>query len=356
MLSRGKCLIYGAFSSVMFALTLAVGLLLFPSVASAQQTWHVQVGAESQNEAKQADAFLPNEIWIYAGDSITFKFSPKNEVHTVTFIPTDTNRPGFQGPPGVPVGCAAVVTGDPAVTPEQDASYGGSGCVNSGPLNAKTDGGTYTVTFPDPGNYKMVCLVHADMNGVVHVLPHTATLPYDQFDYNRQARDEARDLLNDTDTPREERADFAPTENVVLMTGDLSATAGGRQYVSIVRFVPGTIQIHAGEAVEWINTDPTEPHTVTFGAEPPHGPTQVLNATPGPDGALEATIASPLETGTSNVSSGFLQAAPQDRTGLGQSAPGVTRLRITFPNPGTYQYKCALHDVDGMVGKVVVLP
>jgi plastocyanin len=377
MITRGRSLVRNGFSLAILGLTLVAGLLMLPPAASAQQTWYVQVGAESHSEAKQATAFLPNEIWIYAGDSITFKFAPKNEVHTVTFLdPGDPSvmpavpaqvRPFFApGPPGAPVGCDHVDS--ETATQPSGSSYGGHdamapnyACVNSGPM---ADGATYTVTFPTPGNYKMVCLVHADMNGVVHVLQNTdssapfyaTSLPYDQFDYNRQARDEARDLLTDNDTPREERADFPPSANVVLMTGEVSATPGGRQYVAIVRFLPGTIQIHAGETVEWINADPTEPHTVTFGAEPLHGPTQVLHATPGPDGALEATITSPSETGNSNVSSGFLQAALQDRTGLAQSAPGVTRLRITFPNPGVYVYKCALHDVDGMVGKVVVLP
>lgn len=358
MASHEKCRTRILPTSLVLALALAAGVLALPSVASAQQIWQVQVGAESQNMGKQADAFLPNEIWIYAGDSIQFKFAPKYEIHTVTFIPTDTNRPGFQGPPGVPVGCSVVLPGPPPApdpTPKADASYDGTGCVNSGPLNATTNGGTYTVTFPDPGNYKMVCLVHADMNGVVHVLPLTATLPYDQADYNRQARDEARDLLHSPLNAQEERADFPPDENVVLMTGKLSATAGGRQYVSEVRFVPGTIQIHAGETVEWINADPTEPHTVTFGKEPLHGfnPTlPTMNVGTGLDGALEATVSS---TGDF-VNSGFLQAAPQDHTGAPQTAPGITRIRITFPKAGVYPYHCALHDVDGMVGTVVVLP
>jgi plastocyanin len=278
MLSRGKFLIRRTFSSVIpVALMLVGGLLALPSAASAQQTWNVQVGAESQNEARQADAFLPNEIWIYAGDSIQFKFGPKHEIHTVSFLEDKQVRPLFSGPPTAPVGCDKI--GAESAAQPSGTEYGGTGatspalpCVNSGPM---ADGATYTVKFPTAGNYKMVCLVHADMNGVVHVMQntdssmpfHAASLPYDQFDYNRQARDEASDLLTDSDTPREERADFPPSENVVLMTGEVAATAGGRQYVAVVRFLPGTIRIHAGETVEWINTDPTEPHTVTFGTE-----------------------------------------------------------------------------------------
>jgi len=361
MIMRGK-LLYGTFSSMIFSLTLVSAFLMFPSVASAQQTWQVQVGAESHNEAMQADAFLPNEIWIYAGDSIQFKFSPKHEIHTVTLLEAGQVRPLFAGPPTPPppVGCDTV--NSEAIAQPSGESYDGVGvspnlaCVNSGP---RAGGASYTVKFPTAGNYKLVCLVHSDMNAVVHVLQYwaptdpfyAASLPYQQSDYDSQAAQEIRDLLTDSDHPLQKAKSFPPSENVVLMTGEVTATAGGRQYLSIVRFLPGTIQIHAGETVQWINTDPTEPHTVTFGTEPGN-PQTVVNATLGSDGALEATINSPSDS----VSSGFLQAAPQDRPFLPQSAPGTTRLRIKFTKPGTYHYICGLHDVDGMVGTVVVLP
>ena len=47
---------------------------------------------------------------------------------------------------------------------------------------------TYSVTFPAAGNFKFVCLVHADMTGVVHVLDPSETLPHDQDFYDRQAQ------------------------------------------------------------------------------------------------------------------------------------------------------------------------
>jgi len=56
------------------------------------------------------------------------------------------------------------------------------------------------------------------------------------------------------------------------------------------------------------------------------------------------------------VHSGFIVAAPQNRLAVPQAPPGVTRFRITFTRPGTYNYKCALHDNLGMVGKVIVRP
>ncbi len=58
-----------------------------------------------------------------------------------------------------------------------------------------------------------------------------------------------------------------------------------------------------------------------------------------------------------SADSGFIQTRKRTRTGSHAGCPlGTTRIRITFPKAGTYQYHCALHDVDGMLGTVVVLP
>jgi plastocyanin len=46
-----------------------------------RQTWFATVGAQSNDKGRQALAFLPNEIWIHAGDSITWMFDV-DEIHT----------------------------------------------------------------------------------------------------------------------------------------------------------------------------------------------------------------------------------------------------------------------------------
>jgi plastocyanin len=150
---------------------------------------------------------------------------------------------------------------------------------------------------------------------------------------------------------------------VIAGVGEIAATGGGTQYRSVVRFLNPTITIHKGQSVTWTNLDPTEPHTVTFGTEPagfiPTVPVDLGSSKP--DGTLTGTINSTSDF----LNSGFIQAQAPDRTapGLGtppsgdaQLPPGTTRISITFNNPGTYQYHCALHDVDGMQGTVVVLP
>src|SRR6516165_1784668 len=64
--------------------------------------WFATVGAQSSDKGRQALAFLPNEIWIHAGDSITWQFDA-DEVHTVTFVPDSDTRPAFfDAPPSAP--------------------------------------------------------------------------------------------------------------------------------------------------------------------------------------------------------------------------------------------------------------
>lgn len=278
-------------------------------------------------------------------------------------------------------------------------------------------GTTFTVTFPKAGNYKLVCLIHTDMTGTVHVLVNNAAnagLVHSQRFYDDVAQDEVRAILSDDDhrddedhrgwNDRRDR-DHAVTAGI----GEIVATGGGQQYRAVVRFLPGTIHIHAGDSVVWTNLDPTEPHTVTFGNEPAgfvptlYSLPPALVLAPGPPipnppalctstvttdcqdpstgtviGTINCTTTPSATAGTSPcnaaftpqtnsvnpppppyapysfLNSGFLQAAIPDRTGSAQVPPGTTRIRITFPNKGTYYYHCALHDTDGMNGAVIV--
>src|ERR1700720_2470605 len=135
--------------------------------------WNADVGAQNTDLGNQALAFLPSELWIHAGDSIVWRF-PTAELHTVSFLTAVQIRPPFFP---VDVGC-------PGTTPDGSLVTGAS-CVNSGVL---VSGQTYTVTFPTPGNFKLVCLVHIRMTGAVHVLSLSETLPHDQAFYDQEAQ------------------------------------------------------------------------------------------------------------------------------------------------------------------------
>ncbi len=161
-------------------LTGALAILMAGVAATTLQAkeWQATVGAESPDRGSHALAFLPNELWIQTGDSIRWTF-PTHERHTVTFLTPGQIRPANFGPVfGVSVGC-------PGSTPD-GSSFDGSSCVNSDILLLPEDSDsaatplTYSVTFPSAGNFKMVCLAHADMTGMIHVRNATDTIPYDQ--------------------------------------------------------------------------------------------------------------------------------------------------------------------------------
>jgi plastocyanin len=328
---------------------LTPAVLLFPQAVHAT-AWNAAAGAQSTDEGIQALAFLPNELWVHVFDTITWTF-PTPEIHTVTFLKQDTTpqqvRPRR---PGVGGGC-------PGTTPD-DSNFDGSACVTSQD-DQLVNGGTYTVMFPKAGNFKLVCLVHNNMTGAVHVLAATEPLPFDQAFYDAQGHKEQTALLTDgaglkgqgTATAQQSSGDA-----VTVGIGEIVATGGGSDTVSVMRFLQDSIVVRMGDTVEWTNLDPVTPHTVTFGPGPDPSPPQPPSPglLPDSDGVLHAVLASPPPPG-SVLHSGFLQAAFQDQTGLAQLPLGVTRFRVTFTTPGTFNYRCALHDVLGMEGRVIVL-
>ena len=304
------------------------------------ESWRLTVGAQSPDQAVQALAFLPNEIWIHAGDSITWSFPAPD--HSVTFLKPRQARPTFQ------VGC-------PGTTPD-GSTFDGSTCVNSG--RVENTSSKYAVTFPTPGNYRLVCLVHANMTGTVHVLDLSEPLPHGHKFYDAQARAQQRDLLSDVDGESTKRSGHSESANsgthnhqIVTGTGEIVSTPGGVQSVSVMRFLQPSINIHAGETVEWNSLD-VSGHAITFGQEPPNPTPPSANVFIDPDGTRHAIV----NTTADNVHSGLITQAPQERTGQAQPTPGATRFRVTFPLPGTFRFKCPLHDQLGMTGEVLVLP
>ncbi|HEY2907992.1 MAG TPA: plastocyanin/azurin family copper-binding protein [Vicinamibacterales bacterium] len=294
-------------------------------------------GAENHDMGHQVLAFLPNELWIHEGDSVTWSF-PTAERHTVSFLTPGQVRQKFQ------VGCPGSVP--------SGATYIGTTCVNSDVL---MNGQTYTVTFPQHGNFKLACLVHLYMTGVVHVLDAAEILPHDQQYYDREAERERRELLSDADGLEGRALVIArrtsDTEVAAGISDVVATTGGGVHGSAVMRFLRDRIEVHVGDTVEWTNISPGVNHTVTFGTEPsdPFAPPS-SNVTTDLDGALHSIVGSP----TDSVHSGLFGPAPGERVGAAQTPLGVTRFRVTFTAPGTFRYICALHDDEGMVGTVVV--
>lgn len=305
--------------------------------------WNAAVGAQSSDQAKQAMAFLPNELWIHAGDSIMWT-SAADEIHTVSFLTLGQPRPPLFDPSGAFIGC-------PNATAD-GSSFNGSACVTSNPLQF---GQTYTVQFPNAGNFKLVCLVHARMTGAIHVLAPTEMLPFDQAFYDREGVSERSDLMADASGLQgRANADSQHSAPHAVAAGisSISATGGGSQMTAVWRFFGETTVVHVGDTVEWTNLAPTAVHTITFGTEPANLVPPSPGVTTDSDGARHAIISST----TQSVNSGFLIAPNQETVGVGEAPLDKTRFRATFTVPGTFNYVCGIHDFLGMIGTVVVLP
>lgn len=317
------------FRSILWLLLIA---LIVPLSVQAE-TWTLAVGAQSPDKARQALAFLPNEVWIHSGDTVAWTIKA-DEIHTITFLKAGQVRLPFT------LGCPGFSFGG--------AWFDGSTCVSTPPL---PKGETFSVTFPTAGNYKLVCLVHADMTGVVHVLDPNVPLPHGQAFYDEQGALQAQSLLTSALMDMS-HVHAASPNSVTTGSGETVSTGGGHQTVSVMRFSDDSVPIHVGDTVEWTNDDPSTPHTITFGAEPANPIPPDCACTVDSDGALHATISSP----TDSVHSGFIVAASQDRIFLPQAPVGNTRFRITFTAAGTFPYICALHDGLGMKGTITVFP
>ena len=307
--------------------------------------WSAQVGAQSSDMGNQVLAFLPNELWIHAGDGIQFTFAT-DEPHTVSLLKSGQTRPAAFSLVGIN---GRVFVGCPGTTPD-GSSFDNSACVTSGP---DTTGQTYTVTFPTVGNFKLVCLVHSRMTAAIHVLPLSGALPYNQADYDLQAYREGSKLLWDAFGLQGGGNDKGARTSGLAETAGISAilaNGGGSQTTAVMRFLGATKVVHVGDTVEWTNLSTPVFHTITFGTEPANDMPPSPGVTVDSDGVRHATLSSPND----NVNSGYIGAPNQETVGQPQAALDFTRFRVTFTAPGTFNYICALHDDVGMIGTVIV--
>ncbi len=306
---------------------LALGVVVWsPAMAGADtspQTWTVLVGAQSPDSAISGMKFLPGEITIDAGDTVHW-VANSIELHTVTFL--DGGQPQDALPEFNPGITSQITTqGGPVLQGGGDYNSGIMTTVptgeDAGPLPPVAHVASYDLTFPDAGTYTYYCLVHgAMMKGVVTVDPAGTPYPMTQAEIDHRAQLEANAIVTDGNRLR------AETNRMAAMAGPHTVMVGNDDMnAMLMRFVHQRVTVPVGGTVTFTNPGMGGPHTVTFGEEPP-GP------------ALEA----------------YVPAASYGGGNLSSFIPGHLDFKVTFTEPGTYHYICALHDVQGMVGTVVV--
>ena len=306
---------------------LSVTALFASPALAATQTWHVQAGYlsfDGSGPSGGGNRFYPAAVSIHQGDSI--EFAPMG-AHTITF-----NRPA--GPVFILFGPSATAT---ATSP---TDFVNSGIIGDSPVPT-----SYTLTFASTlpaGTYQVICGLHIGMSETVNLLPVGATLPKTDADYAA-----TRDAQVAADRAAQAEAVAEATDSDE--DGGATVLAGiGTQRTSALRFFPASITVHVGEKVTFLKRqDPTEPHTVTFGEEPPDPVAQLV--------ARGGTTYS----GTEDISSGFMSTKAQFAYYQLAGTPlpvALTKYKVQFTKVGDWPYICALHDVIGMRGVVHVVP
>ncbi|MGD9932877.1 MAG: plastocyanin/azurin family copper-binding protein, partial [Dehalococcoidia bacterium] len=274
----------------------------------------VVVRAGDGEDGYAINAFLPASFTVAAGTTVRWEF-PWFEPHTVTF--------------GSPQ------TGAPQSTPS-GSDYTGTGFHTSdltfGP------GKSYDVRFPEAGVFPFYCVTHAEMRGTVTVVASTSD---DQSSITARGGLEFTAALVDL---KAIARDWASRPDVRLPLPDGStehvvAIAGATSYGDVQQFFPPSVTVRAGDTVRWHSVVRT-PHTATFGPFPGGLP---VVGNPAVDDVYQPAA---VYEGTGYWNSGV----------IGVDWPLGLDFAMQFGKPGKYLYYCILHDTQGMVGEIVVLP
>lgn len=330
------------------------------------RVWRVRVGGGREPDLIEFNAFFPKALTINAGDTVFFDFTGLHNPHTVTFLSGQTAplllvpAEAGVGPVGTPAARAAIprLMFNPATAfPAGGKAYDGTGVANSGLSVLRQPGQFFTLTFTTPGTFNYLCLVHPmHMKGTITVQKTGAAVPHEQADVDALVAEEMAQAL---DQGKKLLAEYGASATTSARAGggtiwEVRAGADDDEAV-LLRFLPDTLTVNAGDTVRWTDRSAVEPHTVTFlgGAapldlvvpEPRAGgpPKLVINP------AIVAPAGPSVYRGQGYANSGALGADFGKYTKL-------TTYELTFATPGTYPYYCALHGSPtmGMRGTVTV--
>lgn len=330
---------------IVLLLLVAISVTLMPvRRVSAATTWTVRAGSSRDNGALQALRFLPKDVTVTAGDTVQWAVGAAD--HTIYF-PAGQKAPDLI----VPGKNKGELVWNPAVffaSPQK--TYDGSGPVSGGVLSSVVPQmpRTYAVTFAKAGTYPYVCLFHPGMEGTITVQAGGTAAPKTQADYDKTAAQEAREALD--------KAAELMKANTPIVSGapgkrtfTLNLVGSKEHAVSPYRFPVDRLEIRRGETVTWAMKDPTELHTVTFGAKKGF---DIVTMKPQPQGppVLMVNMQSMAPTpGKEHRGPGFYNSGFMLTEG-----PGARSYTLKFTRAGTYNYDCTTHVLFGMKASIVV--
>jgi plastocyanin len=103
--------------------------------------------------------FLPQELTVKVGDTVTWVQSDPQEIHTVTF-PTEDSPISLTVTETPPLGPPIILYDPLAIQPQGGPVHRGVGYYNSGIMQPFA---RYTLTFLQPGAYSYICIPHANL-------------------------------------------------------------------------------------------------------------------------------------------------------------------------------------------------
>jgi plastocyanin len=314
-----------------------------PARAGTGRTWTVIAGGAASGMAVVAQGFFPRTLEVAVGDSVSWRFEGWG-FHTVTFL-------GGEQAPKTTVPEGEKVYLNPRVFfPAGEKTFDGTGYHNSGapPEDPKAwPRFHYALTFTTPGTYDYVCLIHPGMSGRIVVKELVTESPAAALARGRQ---EQRAALQ---AGLAAWARFRPERKDGSVVLPLPGDTAGRW--SIFRFSRQPVVIRRGTTVTWEMRDPFEIHAVTFMGRmrAMHKHEEFVLVQPQAQGAprlqINPKIAVPTKVtaydGEEYANSGIL---------FPPGAPGPHSFALTFTKPGRYEYFCAVHDLYGMRGVIIV--
>lgn len=280
------------------------------------------------------NTFLPQSVYLRVGDTVTWDF-PWDEPHSVTF---------------------GEITGNPDAPSNPDEAvpeYDGTGFLNSGLVFPSPEGSTFSVKFTAEGTFDYYCFIHPFMTGEVVIQGPGVG------EQDNQASVDARGAAAYTSSINELKAAAgAASAKPVAIS---SKVGGGKKYTltvssltdlksgDVMQFFPAKFNVNVNDEVEFVSTIAT-PHDVIFtppgvdiSAGPPAGAPQDLLEWDPFSGGYHYSKGIKLDN-TSVV------ASPM----IGNGWPEGNAASFTFTKAGTYNYACALHASQGMVGQINV--
>jgi plastocyanin len=317
------------------ATALVLGLVLsvsFAGTAQAATTLNVGVGVGAGTVA--GNVYVPGDMTILVGDSVKWTIE-SDEPHSVTF----GNGPAGVPPPNWPAAGFTGTVPPPPATASLTGTYSGTGFLNTEIL---FKGSTATVTFTTAGTFAFICQIHPGMAGNVNVVASGATTTQAEADAKATLTRDAilgavagLEASTTAQVSETERSDGTSLWNIFTNSAQDPAPqpGGGTGFLEIMRFVPPSLEVEAGDTVKW---SALLPHTVTFPAAGQDPLTIDPFTTPATTNAVY--------DGTSLYNSALMAAGPGS----------ATSYELTFPDAGTFNYVCALHQFLGQTGTIVV--